>query len=115
MVQVKRIIMQQIGVTVVISLVLLAIYGTVVGVSAFVGGAIGFLTSWMYAWKMSVPAGSDPGAFLKAHYKAEGYKLGATFVLFAATFILFKGVAALPLFLTYGATLLAFWVALLLN
>lgn len=111
--RVRRIIWQQVGITAVISVMALLIYGLLAAASAFVGGAIGFLTSWVYARKMSVPPGSDPNAYLRAHFKAEGYKLGATCVLFAAAFIFFKGVAALPLFLTYGATLLVFWAALL--
>ncbi len=94
-------------------MVLLFYYGTLVAASACVGGAIGFLTSWLYAWQMTAPPGSDPAVFLKAHFKAEGCKLGATCVLFAAAFILWQGVAALPLFLTYGATLAVFWIALL--
>jgi ATP synthase protein I len=111
--RVRRIIWQQVGITAVISAVVFTIYGMLAAASAFVGGAIGFLTSWVYAWKMSVAPGSDPNAYLKAHFKAEGYKLGATCLLFAAVFIFFKSVAALPLFLTYGATLLVFWAALL--
>jgi ATP synthase protein I len=57
---------------------------------------------------------SDPKALLRAHLVAEVQKLAVTVILFAAVLILFKGVATLPLLLTFIATLVVYWVALLL-
>ncbi len=116
--KVYRIIGLQVLVTAVISLLLLPIYGTLVAASAFAGGAIGFTTSWVYAKKMTVPAGDDrgsnPGYLLRAHVLAEVLKLGLIVILFAAVLVLFKEVATLPMLLTFIATLAVYWVALLI-
>jgi ATP synthase protein I len=111
--KVYRFIGLQILVATLISVLLLPIYGALVAASAFAGGAIGFTTSWVYARKMTVPAGSDPRVMLRAHMLAEVWKIGLTVVLFAAVLVLFKEVATLPLLLTFMATLAVYWVALL--
>lgn len=100
---------------VVIALLLLALYGIQLALSALIGGAIAVIASAVYAWRMSVPRGSDPRLLLRAHYAAEFTRFGTTVGMFAAVFILYGSVAALPLFLTYAAALLVYWVALLLN
>lgn len=116
--KVYRIVGLQVLVAAVISLLLLMIYGALVAASAFAGGAIGFITSWVYARKMTVPAGdgagSDPRRLLRAHMTAEAWKLGLTLVLFAAVLVLFKAVATLPMLLTFMATLAVYWAALLI-
>jgi F0F1-type ATP synthase assembly protein I len=66
----------------------------------------------VYAWKMKVARGT-PATIVTGHYRAEGYKLAATAVLFAMTFVLYREISALPLFLTYVATLLVYRAALL--
>lgn len=113
-----RIVWLQILVTVLIALPLFAIYGALVAVSAFAGGAIGFISSWAYVKKMTAPSGrdggSDPRAVLRAHVVAEVWKLSLTVVLFAAVLIFFKEVSTLPLLLTFIATLAVYWVALLI-
>jgi ATP synthase protein I len=110
-----RIVGLQVLVTVLISLPMLAFYGALAAASAFAGGAIGFVTSWAYIKKMAAPsAGRDPRKLLRNHAMAECLKLGLTVILFAAVFIFFKGVAVLPLLLTFMATLAMYWVALLL-
>jgi ATP synthase protein I len=111
--KIYRIIRLQVVVAAVISLLLLPIYGALVAASAFAGGAIGFITSWVYARKMTVPAGSDPRLMLRAHAVAEAWKLGLIVILFVAVLTFFKGVATLPLLLTFIATLAVYWVALL--
>jgi len=121
---VRRIIMVQVAVAVVIALLMLVFQGLTAAVSAFVGGAIGFLTSWVYAKKMLAPPGSDakkmlapPGSeakkIIRAHYSAEAYKLIFTILLFSLVFTQFKEVHALSLFATYAATLAVYWVALI--
>ena len=113
--KVRRIIWLQVLITAAISLPLLALYGAVVGLSAFAGGAIGFSTSLVYAWALSAGPGSDPKVLLRAHWRAESLKLGLTVVLFAGVLVLWKGVAPVPLLLTFIATLFAFWAALLMK
>lgn len=82
--------------------------------SAFAGAAIGFIASSVYAGRMATQ-GSDPKLLMRSHYLAEFSRFGVTVLLFAAVFLFFKGVAALPLFLTYAATLAVYWVALILD
>ena len=109
-----RVVGLQVLVTVLISLGMLAFSGTLTAGSAFAGGAIGFVTSWAYIKKMTAPSGGrDPRILLRNHALAECLKLGLTVILFATVFIFFKGVAVLPLLLTFMATLAMYWVALL--
>jgi ATP synthase protein I len=109
-----RVVGLQVLVTVLISLSMLVFSGALAAVSAFVGGAIGFVTSWAYIKKMAAPSGrNDPRRLLLNHALAECLKLGLTVILFAAVFMFFKEVATLPLLLTFMATLGMYWVALL--
>jgi len=113
--RIRRIIGLQAAVGVLITLALLARFGTGVAGSALAGGAIAVIASSVYAWRMSVPKGNDPRSLLRAHYVAEFSRFGVTVGLFAAVFLLYGSVSALPLFLTYAATLLVYWVALILD
>jgi len=110
---IRRIIGLQVAVSVAIALACLVLDGPNAAVSAFLGGAIGFLGSLAYARRIAAPQTSDPKVLLRAHFLGEVLKLGLTVILFAAVFILYKGVAALPLLLTFIATLAVYWVALL--
>jgi len=110
---VHRIILVQVAVTLVIALTMLVIQGVASAVSAFVGGAIGFITSLVYAKKMLAPPGSEAKKIIRAHYSAEAYKLIFTILLFSLVFTQYKEVHALPLFAAYAATLAVYWVALI--
>lgn len=112
--QVRRIIGLQVAVSVAIALLCLVFYGANAGLSALLGGAIGFLGSLAYARKIVAAETSDPNVVLRAHFVGEVLKLGLTVILFVAVFIFYKGVAALPLLLTFIATLVVYWVALLI-
>ena len=120
--QLGRIIGLQVAVSVVIALACLVFYGANAAVSAFLGGAIGFLGSLAYAWKIAGPQNRnakgtnevDPKALMRAHFVGEVQKLALTVILFAAVLILYKGVATLPLLLTFIATLVVYWIALLI-
>ena len=82
-------------------------------VSALWGGSIAFVSAFAYARAMRVPSGSRPSDLLRAQYRAQGFKFAVTLACFGATFALVEDIAPLPLFLTYGATLLVYWAALL--
>lgn len=110
---VGRIILVQVLVTVAITLLLLIFQNLAVAASAFAGGAVGFLTSLVYAKKMFVPQGVEAKKILRAHQSAEAYKLAFTILLFSFVFTQFKDVHALPLFVTYIATLAVYWAALI--
>lgn len=107
------VITAQLTLTVVISLILLIAQNLVVAASAFAGGAVGFLTSLVYAKKMFAPQDAELKKIIRAHYSAEAYKLAFTILLFSFVFTQFKEVHALPLFATYVATLAVYWVALI--
>ena len=111
---VRRIIQIQVAVTLAIVLLMLLIQGAAPAVSALAGGAIGFLTSLVYAKKMHAPPGSDAKKIIRTHYIAEAYKLIFTILLFSLVFTQYKGVHAMPLFAAYVATLAVYWVALII-
>jgi ATP synthase protein I len=112
--QVRRIIGLQVAVSGVIALLCLVVYGANAAASAFLGGAIGFLGSLAYARRIAARETSDPKVLLRAHFIGEVQKLALTVILFVAVLILYKGVATLPLLLTFIATLVVYWVALLI-
>jgi ATP synthase protein I len=87
---VRRIILVQVAVAILIALLMLVIQGVAAAVSAFVGGAIGFLTSLVYAKKMLAPPGSEAKKIIRAHYSAEAYKLIFTILLFSLVFTQYK-------------------------
>lgn len=103
----------QVLVTLVAALLMWVTQGAATGASAFAGGAVGFLTSLIYAKKMFVPQGSELKKIIRAQYSAEAYKLIFTILLFSFVFTQFKEVHALPLFATYVATLAVYWAALI--
>ncbi len=110
---VRRIILGQVAVTSIIALMMWIVQGRLEAISAFAGGAIGFLTGLAYANKMFAPTGGDTKNIVRAHYSAEAYKLVFTILLFSLVFTQFKDVRALPLFIGYAATLLVYWAALI--
>jgi ATP synthase protein I len=111
---VRRVLGAQLAVTVVAVLLVLAMGGGARAAwSALIGGGVGFSTAYVYVRRMFASRGEGPEALVKAQYRAEFYKLAFTAVLFAVTFALYRDIAALPLFLTYAATLMVYWAALL--
>lgn len=110
---VRRIILIQLAVTIAMALLMLMYLNVIAAASAFAGGAVGFITSLVYAKKMFVPLGSEPKTIIMAHYRAEAYKLIFTILLFSLVFTQFKEVHVLPLFVAYIATLMVYWVALI--
>lgn len=110
---VRWVIVMQVGITVVIGLFMLATQGKTIAISAVCGGAVGFLTSLVYAKKMMAPQDANAKTVIRAHYSAEAYKLVFTILLFSLVFTQYKDVHALPLFATYIATLAVYWAALI--
>jgi len=111
---VRAIIGLQIAVTLASGLVAGAITGDPgTAASALWGGSIGFLSAAIYAFAMRAPQGARPQDLLAAQYRAQGLKFMLTVGLFGGTFAIAKDVSPLPLFLTYAATLLAYWAGLI--
>lgn len=112
LVKARQVVIAQVLVTAAIALALYVWQGGATALSAALGGAIGFVPAWLYAWQMGSGSG-EPRDLLRAQYKAEFYKFAVTALMFALTFAWFREVAALYLFMTYLATLAVYWVALL--
>ena len=108
-----RVILIQLAVTVVVAAGTLMYLNMIAAMSAFMGGAVGFLTTLVYAKKMYTASDSDPKKIITAHYRAEAYKLIFTILLFSLIFTQFKDTHAPSLFGAYIATLLVYWVALI--
>lgn len=81
--------------------------------SAAVGGAIAVVPGAFYAWRLIGSRNALPDRMLRVHIAAESGKLALTFVMFGVTFAWMKDVSALPLFASYIAALLAYWLALI--
>ena len=111
--RILRILGMQLGVTLAASMVLLVVVGPMAAISAAVGGAIALIPAALYASRMVMVASADPKDLLRAQYRAEAFKTAATLILFLLTFLLFREALAGWLFLTYVATLLVYWAALL--
>lgn len=96
-----------------VTLVFVLASGLGAGKSAAVGGAIAFVPGAFYAWRLAVSRKADPNRLLRVHMAAEAGKLTLTFVMFAATFAWMKDVFAIPLFVSYIAGLMVYWLALI--
>jgi ATP synthase protein I len=110
---VRWVIMMQVAITAIVGLFMLLTQSVTIAISAVSGGAVGFLTSLIYAKRMAAPEGANVKTVIRAHYSAEAYKLVFTILLFSLVFTQFKDVHALPLFATYIATLAVYWAALI--
>jgi len=96
-----------------VTLVFVLASGLEAGKSAAIGGAIAFIPGAFYAWRLIVSRNAAPNRLLRVHVVAEAGKLTLTFVMFAATFAWMKDVLAIPLFVTYIAALMVYWLALI--
>tara|TARA_Y100000996_G_scaffold386784_1_gene345076 strand:- start:5036 stop:5458 length:423 start_codon:yes stop_codon:yes gene_type:complete len=103
----------QFGVTLLISVAGLLIGGPRTGISAFMGGGIGTLTSLCMAVSIfRQGADAEPEKILKRVYRGEFLKLMMTVVLFG---LVLKNidVSFVPMLGCFAVTLLVYWVALL--
>ena len=81
-------------------------------VGALAGGGISVVLSlWMALRVFSVPAEAGPQAVFSAFVKAEAMKMVMAVVLFSAAAIFLSHVF-IPLVVTFGATLVVNWLAL---
>ncbi len=110
-----RIVCLQASVTLLIALALWAIFDGVSAMSSALGGSIGFLTGLAYAFRSSSPRGVTPRHWLQAQYAGERFKFVITVILFSAIFELYRSLRLPEFFLTYIATLLVYFAALLMD
>jgi ATP synthase protein I len=82
------------------------------GLSALVGGGIGTLASLYMAMSFfRLGPGADPARILNRIYRGEAAKLAITGVLFTLALV-YMDVEFGPMIGAYGATFLAYWIAL---
>lgn len=114
--QIRWIIRRQMIVTLVAGLLAGMLLGFDAAVSAALGGSIAVSSALTYAWRawrQSEAEKRDAKTVFNAQVAAEGYKFAITLLLFALVFKNYARLAALPLFLTYAATIVVYWLALL--
>jgi ATP synthase protein I len=114
--QVRWVLRSQLGVTLAAALIAALALGFDAAISALLGGGIAMASALAYVWRAlreSRMAGPDAKRAFNAQVAGEGYKFAVTLLLFALVFKSYAQLVALPLFLTYVATVVVYWMALL--
>ena len=105
-------VLTQVAATLIIAVSFLLGSNARAAVSALIGGGIGVAASLAMVIVMFRGAsGADPKRILGSTYRGEAVKLGLTVLLFAAA-LKFVELAVLPFFVTYAATFVVYWIAL---
>lgn len=108
---VKRLLKAQLITSVLISLVLLLLYGKNEGLSAILGGLVAIVPSIVFARKMFRYQGARAAKqIITSFYTGEALKIILTAILFSLVFMLYK-VAPLAFFFTYIVVLMNYWLA----
>jgi ATP synthase protein I len=107
-----RLVLWQAATTVVLAAICLIGLDARAAISAMLGGGISVAASFaMVLFMFRGAPGTDAKRIVRGAYQGEGAKLALTIVLFVAVLKTYE-VAALPFFVAYAATLLAYWIAL---
>lgn len=102
----------QLGIALIASLLSLWLADARAAWSAALGGAISVAATVYFAWRVFVRSdGQSLKQVVRALYAGEVSKILLTAILFYIA-IVWIDVAPLPLFLTYIATLMAYWMVL---
>ncbi len=108
---VRRMLGIQLFTSVLISLVLLLIFGAKEAVSAMLGGMVAIIPSALFARKLFRYQGARAARqIVKSFYIGEAVKIASSVILFALVFILFK-ITPLAFFFTYIVVLMSYWFA----
>ena len=108
----KTIVVIQAAITLTAAVVSFVFIDLKAAYSAAVGGGISIIATLYFARQVfSLGVGASPAKIAQRFYIGEAIKLVLTAVLFGIA-ILALQVSFLPLFLTYMATLLAYWLVL---
>jgi len=107
-----RVAALQLVVAATISLVLLWFSGAATATAAVAGGLIAAVGTLYFGRWLANTAGRPPREFARAFFVGEGLKIVLTAALFWVAVALLTAAPA-PLFLTYAATLMVYWLALL--
>ena len=101
---VGKVLLAQLGLTVVLAVLFWGFEGSVSGYSAMLGGLTCVIPNAFLALRLVVPRG-DPGAgaLVRAAYVGELGKLALTVLMFTTVFTLVRPFAAMPLFVGFIA------------
>ena len=110
-----RLLLSQIGCTVLVAVSAGLLKGWSIGRSAAWGGLAVVLPAALGALRMGVTRAKTPQAALRTQISAQALKWLGTVLVFGGIFLLDREVAALWVFLGFMAVHLAYWLALLLE
>lgn len=109
----RRILALQMLITLAVAVLALGLSDMRAAVSALLGGSVNLIATGYFAYRVfALGPGSTPHQIAAAFYIGEAIKIVLTGAMFTVILV-WLDVALLPLFLAYGATMLAFWLALL--
>lgn len=109
---VRRVLALQMLITLVVATLALALADLRAAGSALLGGSINLIATGYFAYRVFAPKpGATAHQIATAFYIGEAIKIVLTGALFTVILV-WLDVALLPLFLAYIATMLAFWLAL---
>lgn len=108
---VKRLLLVQLTLSVLIAVTVFAVLGLHQAISCFTGGMVAFLPSVLFARKFFRQHGARAAKqIVKNFYVGEFLKILSSIVLFSLVFLLYK-VAPLAFFLSYIAVVMTHWFA----
>ena len=107
-----KVILLQLALTLAVAVLAGVFSGWVAAISAMVGGAIAVVGAVVYVKVAYAVPLASPQVLMRAHFRAEMFKLLVTAILFALVFMGLKGVAALWVFLAFAAASAAYWLVL---
>lgn len=112
---VSRVLQLQILAILLVFSVAWALGGSRQGVSALLGGLVGFLPNTVFALLFGrKESGKSANQVIRAFYMGEALKLALTVLLFVIVFHM-PGVSALAVFIAFAGVMAVFWFSLLLS
>lgn len=108
---VKRLLVVQIGLTMLVALITWFCAGVLAGWSAILGGMVSVVPNAYFAYRFFQYHGANAAnQIVKSFYRGEASKLLMTMVLFTLVFTTLS-ITPLPFFLAYISAQLVFWLA----
>lgn len=108
----RRVLALQMMITLAVAVLALGLADLRAALSALLGGSVNLIATGYFAFRVfALGQGSTAHQIATAFYIGEAIKIVLTGALFTVILV-WLDVALLPLFLAYAATMLAFWLAL---
>ncbi|WP_255461502.1 ATP synthase subunit I [Andreprevotia sp. IGB-42] len=113
--QVRGIVLLGSAITLMVSLLVLFLWGQAPAIASAIGGLISVAGARLYARIAYRLEYGPPAALMRQHFAAEMVKLGFTLAAFAAVFVFYRQVVWVALFGGYLAAASAYWFGLLIK